>query len=91
MTVWFRTKPAPWDASWCFPSDSIEACFQGRVPKSSADHSIPRMTWWDHKGTREWVDRYFDKPTRISSVELYWFDDTGARRLPRAAELAAAL
>jgi DUF1680 family protein len=77
MTVWFRTKPAPWDASWCFPADSIEACFNGRMPKSSADETIPRLTWWDHKGTHEWVDRYFDKPTRVSSVALYWFDDTG--------------
>ncbi|MGA2257650.1 MAG: beta-L-arabinofuranosidase domain-containing protein, partial [Thermoguttaceae bacterium] len=47
MTVWFRTRPAPWDASWCFPADSIEACFNGRVPKSSTDEYIPRMTWWD--------------------------------------------
>jgi DUF1680 family protein len=77
MTVWFRTKPPLWDASWCFPRDSIEACFQSRVPQSSCDHQVPRLTWWDHKGTSEWVDRYFDKPTRIESVELYWFDDSG--------------
>jgi hypothetical protein len=86
MTVWFRTRPAPWDASWCFPRDSIEACFNGRAPKNSADAHIPRLTWWDHKGTTEWVDRYFDKPTKISSVELYWFDDTGhgGCRLPQS-------
>lgn len=29
------------------------------------------------KGTIEWVDRYFDKPAKVSSVELYWFDDSG--------------
>ena len=91
MTVWFRTRPAPWDASWCFPRDSIEACFDGRVPKNSADMHIPRLTWWDHKGTTEWVDRYFDKPTEVSSVELYWFDDTGHGGCRRAAKLAAAL
>jgi len=77
MTVWFRSKPAPWDASRCLPSDSVEACFESRLPKNSADAHIPRLTWWDHKGTNEWVDRYFDKPERVSSVELYWFDDTG--------------
>ena len=60
-----------------FPADSVEACFESRTPKSSADPHIPRLTWWDHKGTTEWIDRYFDKPARISSVELYWFDDTG--------------
>ena len=86
MSVWFRNKPAPWDASWCFPSDSVEVCFDGRVPESSADAYTPRLTWWDHKGTTEWVDRYFDKPARVSSVELYWFDDTGhgGCRLPQS-------
>jgi DUF1680 family protein len=86
MTVWFRTRPAPWDASWCYPRDSIKACFDGRVPKNSADEHIPRLTWWDHKGTTEWVDRYFDNPTKVSSVELYWFDDTGRGgcRLPQS-------
>ena len=80
MTVWFRTKPAPpdpWSASYCFPSDSIEACFDSQLPKSSNDHAIPRMTWWDHKGTAEWVERTFDKPTKFSAAEVYWFDDTG--------------
>lgn len=80
MSVWFRTKPAPpepWAASFCHPSDSVEACFDGLLPKNSNDHSIPRMTWWDHKGTAEWVERYFDQPTTVSAVELYWFDDTG--------------
>ncbi len=80
MSVWFRTKPAPpepWAASYCFPSDSVEACFDGQLPKNSNDHSIPRMTWWDHKGTDEWVERYFDKPTKLSAAEVYWFDDTG--------------
>ncbi|MCX6909612.1 MAG: glycoside hydrolase family 127 protein, partial [Verrucomicrobia bacterium] len=80
MTVWFRTKPAPpepWAVSFCHPSDSAEACFDGQLPKNSNDHSIPRMTWWDHKGTAEWVERTFDKPTKFSASEVYWFDDTG--------------
>lgn len=80
MTVWFRTKPAPpepWAASFCHDNDSIGACFDGLLPKNSDDHSIPRMTWWDHKGTAEWVERTFDKPTKFSAAEVYWFDDTG--------------
>ena len=35
------------------------------------------MTWWDHKGTAEWVERSLDKQTRLSFAEVYWFDDTG--------------
>jgi uncharacterized protein len=80
MTVWFRNQPAPpepWTASYCFPNDSVEACFDGLLPKNSNDHKIPRMTWWDHKGTAEWVERTFDKPTKLSAAEVYWFDDTG--------------
>jgi hypothetical protein len=80
MTVWFRTKPAPpepWTVSFCHPSDSAEACFDGQLPKRSNDNAIPRMTWWDHKSTVEWVERTFDKPTKFSAAEVYWFDDTG--------------
>jgi len=80
MSVWFRAKPAPpepWAVSFCHPSDSAEACFDGLLPKNSDDHSIPRMTWWNHKGTAEWVERYFDKPTKFSAAEVYWFDDSG--------------
>ena len=79
MEAWFRTEVTaePWAASYCFPNDSVEACFDGQLPKSSHDHAIPRLTWWDHKGTAEWVERIFDKPTQFSSAEVYWFDDTG--------------
>jgi len=92
MTVWFRTKPAPpepWAASFCHPSDSVGACFDGLLPKNSDDHKIPRMTWWDHKGTVEWVERYFDKPTKLSVTEIYWFDDSGhgGCRVPKSWKL----
>lgn len=80
MSVWLRTKPAPpepWAASYCLPGDSVEACFDGQLPVNSADHKVQRMTWWDHKGTAEWVERQFDKPMRLSASGVYWFDDTG--------------
>ena len=31
-------------------------------PKDSCDHTIPRFTWWDHRGTKEWVQYDFDPP-----------------------------
>jgi DUF1680 family protein len=46
-------------------------------PSSSCDLSIPRFTWWDHKGTVEWAALAFDTPVRVSKAEVYWFDDTG--------------
>ncbi|MFH1266909.1 MAG: discoidin domain-containing protein [Planctomycetota bacterium] len=44
-------------------------------PSDSCDHAVPRFTWWDHKGTAEWVQYDFDAPREVSAVEVYWFDD----------------
>ncbi|MFC1724175.1 beta-L-arabinofuranosidase domain-containing protein [candidate division KSB1 bacterium] len=46
-------------------------------PKSSNDHEVPFFHWWPHKGTKEWVRYDFEKPEEVSTVEVYWFDDTG--------------
>ncbi len=64
-------------ASQCWGSDSTAAMCDQKVPSSSGDHSIPRMTFWDHKGTNEWVQYTFEKPMEISKAGVYWFDDTG--------------
>ena len=42
------------------------------------------MTWWDRKGSTEWVSYRFPKPRQFSSSAVYWFDDTGrgACRVP---------
>ena len=46
-------------------------------PASSIDHEVPFFHWWPHKGTTEWIQYDFKKPEEVSSVEVYWFDDTG--------------
>ena len=71
-------------ASHVNATDTLEHLNDDVVPKSSGDHSIPRMTWWDHKGTTEWVAFRFPKPREVSSAAVYWFDDTGvgACRVP---------
>ena len=74
---WVAPKVPPVSASHCGPNDSVEAMIDGKEPKNSNDHSIPRFTWWDHRGTREWVQYDFGKPRQVSKVEVYWFDDTG--------------
>jgi hypothetical protein len=75
---WVVPKAPPISASFAHASDSVEAMIDGVEPKSSGDQSIPRFTFWDHRGTAEWVEWGFPKARKISSVELYWFDDTGA-------------
>lgn len=75
---WPAPKVAPVSASHCYGSDTLEALADGIEPKASNDQSIPRFTWWDHRGTDEWVQWDFKRPTKVSSTQIYWFDDTGA-------------
>lgn len=57
--------------------DNIEALYDGIVGTSSNDHSIARFTWWNHRGTAEWIEYAFDQPARVDAVHVQWFDDTG--------------
>ncbi len=64
-------------ASHTFDGDVATAIADGLEPSSSGDHSIPRHTFWPHKGTKEWLQAEFDEPRRCEVVRVYWFDDTG--------------
>ncbi len=64
-------------ASHTCQTDSETSLNDGIEPTSSNEQSIPRFTWWDHKGTKEWVQYDFQKALKISSIAVYWFDDTG--------------
>jgi hypothetical protein len=64
-------------ASHVNPSDTLAELNDEQTPKSSKDHEIRRMTWWDHRGSAEWISYQFAKPLTISESSVYWFDDTG--------------
>ncbi|BCM90639.1 hypothetical protein IAD21_02496 [Abditibacteriota bacterium] len=66
-----------YEANASFIHDDIEALVDGIEPKSSMGDGVPRFTWWDHKGSAEWAALDLKKPMKVSSVSLYWFDDTG--------------
>jgi len=74
----------PTSYSHVHANDGAAALSDGREPRNSNDHSIPRFTWWSHKGSKEWVQYTFKVPARVTSVDVYWFDDTGrgACRVP---------
>jgi hypothetical protein len=76
-------------ASHVFETDSVEAACDGLVPRNSNDYDIPRFTWWPHRGTGEWLQYDFQKPRDVSSVSVYWFDDTGVGqcRVPQSWKL----
>jgi hypothetical protein len=63
-------------ASHTFAGDTTDALCDGIVPAhGSADTSIPRFTWWDHRGSAEWVQYDFAAAKKVGSVEVYWYDD----------------
>ena len=73
-------------ASYCFPKDHPSAMHDGILPASSGDTSIPRMTWWNRDG-RQWAHYRFRSPRKISSAQVYWYDDKpggGGCTLPRS-------
>jgi len=78
-----RAKPS---ASHTWQNDAADALNDQLEPANSNDQSIPRFTWYNHKGTAEWVQYDFKSPTKVSAVEVYWFDDTGAGdcRVPKS-------
>mgnify|MGYP000862968039 FL=1 len=98
MTVWLPVdeqhapaRPVPTPANEAEASsshlwhlDSHEALADGELPANSRDQSIPRFTWWDRRGSVEWVQYTWDQPRSVSAVSTYWFEDppNGGCRLP---------
>jgi len=35
------------------------------------------MTWWNHRGTAEWIQMEWPSPRTVAAMDIYWFDDTG--------------
>ena len=69
------------------PRESIAALVDGVTAPSSDDRSIPRMTFWPHKGTAETITIEFGRERLVRGVEVLWFDDKGGTRVPAAAQL----
>lgn len=90
MVVWLPTrmedaavKPRPTIASQSRVKASRgtgrpESMVDQIKPQSSDDKRNEFYHWWPRKGTLEWVEFAFDEPATISSVEVYWLDDTGS-------------
>ena len=62
-------------ASRCWTSDTTAALNDQVEPETSDDTKIPRFTWWDHRGTKEWVQYDFEQAKEFSAVEVYWWDE----------------
>ena len=83
-TVATRAKPS---ASHYWQNDTVSALNDQIEPAASDDKTIPRFTWWDHRGTKEWVQYDFDHPTKVCAAEVYWWDERRIQahcRVPRS-------
>jgi DUF1680 family protein len=91
MAVWIpnretsaRPQPRPTLASRARVTSSrasgsdLRAVHDQSEPKSSRDGSSSFFHWWPEKGSTEWIEYTFAEPSRVSGVEVYWFDDTGS-------------
>jgi hypothetical protein len=88
MAVWIPecpglTQPLPdpeitATASHCYASDTVVALHDEKEPVDSRDSTVPRFTWWNKRGTTEWVEYTFATPRTVRAVQVYWFDDTSA-------------
>jgi DUF1680 family protein len=72
-------------ASHCYQGDSVRAILDGKLPKNSNDHDIPRHTFWPRRGSKEWVRIHVPLRPTLSQLRVYWFDDSpkgGGCRVP---------
>jgi hypothetical protein len=83
-----KPKPIPFAISYSYINryEDPEAVADGFEPKASNDESITRMSWWDHKGTSEWIQYDLPGEQTVSSSSVYWYDDgvDGFSRIPRS-------
>jgi DUF1680 family protein len=63
-------------ASHTWASDTELAANDRRLPSGSADESIPRQTFWPHKGTVETMEYRWSEPVTIAGSSVYFFDDS---------------
>ncbi len=96
MMVWIPNQPTaarPLPAPTIASGSKITASHKSRTlmalndqmePKNSNDQSIIFYHWWPMKDTLQWVQYDFEKPSIISSSDVYWFDDGtfGECRIP---------
>lgn len=77
-------------ASHCWSKDTVLALNDQIEPAASDDPKVPRFTWWDHRGTNEWVQYDFERPTKVSAVEVFWWDERRVQaqcRVPQSWQL----
>jgi hypothetical protein len=68
-------------ASYTSPWESVAAINDGAQPPSSNDTTNPRWGTWPNQG-QQWAGLTWSQSQRLTSAEVYFFDDNGGVRLP---------
>ena len=63
--------------------ETITALNNGYDPKHSNDKSHGAYGNWPRTGT-QWVQYEWSHPVSVARMDIYWFDDHGGVRLPKA-------
>lgn len=63
-------------------NSDITALYDGKEPLRSADESYRYFKMRPPLGTRAWIEYEFARPAKISSSQVYWFDDRRFCLLP---------
>ena len=62
-------------ASHSYRHDTLIALIDGILPADSFDRTVPRMTFLNHVGSKEWIVYEFSKERMVDSSRVYWYDD----------------
>ncbi len=71
-------------ASHTYAGDLADAVADNQIPAHSFDTSIHRWTSWPQKGRAQWVELGLEKPIRLQSLSVYWYDDKGGVQVPQS-------
>ncbi len=66
--------------------ETITALNDGSTPQNSNDKSHGAYGNWPRNGT-QWVEYEWSQPVSVAGMDVYWFDDGGGVRLPKACRL----
>jgi hypothetical protein len=66
--------------------ETITALNDGATPTDSDDKSHGAYGNWPRTGT-QWVQYDWSQPISTAKMDVYWFDDHGGVRLPKACRL----
>ena len=66
--------------------ETLDAVNDGFKLTNSNDKRYGAYGNWPQKGT-QWIQYEWPKPVNVDSIDVYWFDDKGGVRLPKAARV----